>query len=47
VPAAAPEVGRVVYEGELAVVIGRTAHRLARDAQTQHPRRSSTLPARH
>ncbi|MCM0610169.1 MAG: fumarylacetoacetate hydrolase family protein [Ideonella sp. WA131b] len=31
VPAAAPEVGRVVYEGELAVVIGRTAHRLARE----------------
>ncbi len=31
VPAAAPEVGRVAYEGELAVVIGRTAHRLARE----------------
>ncbi len=26
---------------------GSSAHRLARDAQTQHPRRSSTLPARH
>ena len=31
VPAAAPEVGRVAYEGELAVVIGRRAHRLSRD----------------
>jgi 2-keto-4-pentenoate hydratase/2-oxohepta-3-ene-1,7-dioic acid hydratase in catechol pathway len=31
--AAAPaELGRVVYEGELAVVIGRPAHRIARDA---------------
>jgi 2-keto-4-pentenoate hydratase/2-oxohepta-3-ene-1,7-dioic acid hydratase in catechol pathway len=26
-----PEVGRVAYEGELAIVIGRAAHRLARD----------------
>ena len=26
-----PEAGRVAYEGELAVVIGRTAHRLARE----------------
>ncbi len=31
VPAVAPEVGRVAYEGELAIVIGRAAHRLARD----------------
>lgn len=31
VPAAAPEAGRVAYEGELAVVIGRRAHRLSRD----------------
>ncbi len=31
VPAAAPELGRVAYEGELAIVVGRSAHRLARD----------------
>ena len=31
IPAVAPEVGRVVYEGELAIVIGRRAHRLARE----------------
>ena len=31
VPAAAPDVGRVVYEGELAIVIGRMAHRIARE----------------
>jgi len=31
IAAASPEVGRVAYEGELAVVIGRTAHRIARD----------------
>ena len=31
IPAAPPEVGRVAYEGELAIVIGRRAHRLARD----------------
>lgn len=31
VPAVALEVGRVAYEGELAIVIGRAAHRLARD----------------
>ncbi len=31
VPAAAPEVGRVAYEGELAIVIGRAAHRLSRE----------------
>lgn len=31
VPAAPLEVGRVAYEGELAIVIGRAAHRLARD----------------
>ncbi|MCE2908921.1 MAG: fumarylacetoacetate hydrolase family protein [Burkholderiaceae bacterium] len=31
VPAAAPEVGRVAFEGELAIVIGRAAHRLSRD----------------
>lgn len=31
IPAVAPEVGRVAYEGELAIVIGRTAHRLAQD----------------
>ena len=31
VPAAAPEVGRVAYEGELAIVVGRHAHRLARE----------------
>jgi 2-keto-4-pentenoate hydratase/2-oxohepta-3-ene-1,7-dioic acid hydratase in catechol pathway len=31
VPAVAPEVGRVAYEGELAIVIGRAAHRLSRD----------------
>lgn len=29
IPAAAPAVGRVCYEGELAVVVGRRAHRLA------------------
>ncbi len=31
IPAVAPEVGRVLYEGELAVVIGRAAHRVAVD----------------
>lgn len=31
IPAAPPEVGRVAYEGELAVVIGRRARRIARD----------------
>lgn len=31
IPAAPPEVGRVAYEGELALVIGRPAHRIARD----------------
>jgi 2-keto-4-pentenoate hydratase/2-oxohepta-3-ene-1,7-dioic acid hydratase in catechol pathway len=31
VPAAPPELGRVAYEGELAIVIGRAAHRLARE----------------
>jgi 2-keto-4-pentenoate hydratase/2-oxohepta-3-ene-1,7-dioic acid hydratase in catechol pathway len=31
IPAPPPEVGRVAYEGELAVVVGRTAHRVARD----------------
>jgi len=30
IPAAPPEVGRVAYEGELAVVIGRSTHRIAR-----------------
>jgi 2-keto-4-pentenoate hydratase/2-oxohepta-3-ene-1,7-dioic acid hydratase in catechol pathway len=30
VPALPPELGRVAYEGELAIVIGRAAHRLAR-----------------
>ena len=31
IPAAPAEVGRVAYEGELAVVIGRHAHRIARE----------------
>ena len=31
IPAVAPEVGRVAYEGELAIVIGRPAHRIAQD----------------
>jgi len=31
IPAAAPEVGRVAFEGELAVVVGRTARKLARE----------------
>ena len=31
IPAAPAEVGRVAYEGELAVVIGRHAHRITRD----------------
>jgi 2-keto-4-pentenoate hydratase/2-oxohepta-3-ene-1,7-dioic acid hydratase in catechol pathway len=31
IPSAAPEVGRVAYEGELAVVIGRTARRVSRE----------------
>ena len=31
IAAAAPEVGRVVYEGELAVVMGRRAHRITRE----------------
>jgi len=31
IPAPPPEVGRVAYEGELAIVIGRTARRLARE----------------
>lgn len=34
IPAAPAEVGRVVYEGELAVVIGRRAHRIAREEAT-------------
>jgi 2-keto-4-pentenoate hydratase/2-oxohepta-3-ene-1,7-dioic acid hydratase in catechol pathway len=31
IPAVAPEVGRVIFEGELAVVIGRPAYRVARE----------------
>ncbi len=31
IAAVAPEVGRVAYEGELAIVIGRAAHRIARE----------------
>jgi 2-keto-4-pentenoate hydratase/2-oxohepta-3-ene-1,7-dioic acid hydratase in catechol pathway len=31
IPAVAAEVGRVAYEGELAIVIGRPAHRLERE----------------
>ncbi len=31
IPAVAPEIGRVAYEGELAIVIGRAAHRIARE----------------
>ena len=31
IPAPPPDVGRVAYEGELAIVIGRTARRLARE----------------
>lgn len=31
VPAAEPDVGRVVYEGELAVIVGRPAYRIARE----------------
>ena len=31
VPAVAPEVGRVAYEGELGIVIGRAAHRVSRE----------------
>ena len=31
IAAAPPEAGRIAYEGELAVVIGRPAHRIARD----------------
>ena len=31
IAAVAPEVGRVAYEGELAIVIGRAAHRLAQE----------------
>ena len=31
IPAPSAEVGRVAFEGELAVVIGRRAHRIARD----------------
>ena len=31
IPPVAPEVGRVLYEGELAIVIGRAAHRVAVD----------------
>ena len=31
IPAAPPEVGRVAFEGELAVVMGRPAHKLARE----------------
>ena len=31
IPAPPPEIGRVAYEGELAIVIGRTARRIARD----------------
>ena len=31
IPAVAPDVGRVAFEGELAVVMGRTARKLARD----------------
>jgi 2-keto-4-pentenoate hydratase/2-oxohepta-3-ene-1,7-dioic acid hydratase in catechol pathway len=31
IPAPPPEVGRIAYEGELALVIGRRAHRLSRE----------------
>jgi 2-keto-4-pentenoate hydratase/2-oxohepta-3-ene-1,7-dioic acid hydratase in catechol pathway len=36
IPAAPAEVGRVLYEGELAVVIGRRAHRVAREDAAAH-----------
>ena len=35
-PALAPEVGRVAFEGELAVVIGRRAHRIGVDEAPAH-----------
>ncbi len=36
IPAPPPEVGRVFYEGELAVVIGRSAHRVAPEQASAH-----------
>ena len=36
IPAPPPEVGRVAYEGELAVVIGQQARRVARDDAAAH-----------
>jgi 2-keto-4-pentenoate hydratase/2-oxohepta-3-ene-1,7-dioic acid hydratase in catechol pathway len=36
IPAPPDDVGRIAYEGELAVVIGRTARRVALDAATTH-----------
>ncbi|HSV71840.1 MAG TPA: fumarylacetoacetate hydrolase family protein [Methylibium sp.] len=36
IPAPPPEVGRVAYEGELAVVIGRQAHRVAPEDAAAH-----------
>lgn len=36
VPAAPPELGRVAYEGELAIVIGRRTHRIAREDAAAH-----------
>jgi 2-keto-4-pentenoate hydratase/2-oxohepta-3-ene-1,7-dioic acid hydratase in catechol pathway len=36
IPAAPPEVGRVAYEGELGVVIGRRTHRIAREEAGAH-----------
>jgi 2-keto-4-pentenoate hydratase/2-oxohepta-3-ene-1,7-dioic acid hydratase in catechol pathway len=36
IPAAAPEVGRIAYEGELAIVIGRPTHRVAANQARTH-----------
>lgn len=36
IPAPGPDVGRVLYEGELAVVIGRRAHRVPREDAASH-----------
>ncbi len=36
IPAPPPEVGRIAYEGELAVVIGKPAHRVAREEAAAH-----------
>ncbi|MFY7913629.1 MAG: fumarylacetoacetate hydrolase family protein, partial [Rubrivivax sp.] len=36
IPAPSPEVGRIAYEGELAVVIGRRAHRVTVEEAPAH-----------